>query len=101
MPSPAAARAHCRVNGAVGHATRTQLTTSERSCSRANSRAGRVLPAPGAADSRNGPLDHSDICESAPRCQPRSAEGFFEGRAEEALRESELTTRANEQRLLM
>ena len=79
MPSAAAARAHCRVNGAVGHATTTQLTASERSCSRANSRAGRVLPAPGAADSRNGPLDHPAICASAQRCQPRSAAGLIEG----------------------
>src|SRR6266550_8935770 len=40
--------------------------------SRACSSAGRVLPAPGAAEIRNGPSDHARIATSARSCHARS-----------------------------
>src|SRR5919107_3826911 len=75
-PSPAAAAAHCRVSGVVGQTTATRWTAPSRSSARASSSAGRVLPAPGAAATRNGPDVHERIATSASRCHARrSADG--------------------------
>src|SRR4051794_12568480 len=72
MPRRAAATAHWRVSGVVGHTTATRLTTPRRSRSRARTRAGRVLPAPGAAETRNEPDSHDAIASSAATCHARS-----------------------------
>jgi hypothetical protein len=47
---------------------------------RANSSAGRVLPAPGAAEIRKGPLSQVAIAASARVCQARSTERLAGGR---------------------
>ena len=74
--------AHWRVSGAVGQATTTAETAPALICARANSSAGRVLPAPGAADSRNEPLSQSAIRVSARVCQRRSEVRLDLGRGE-------------------
>ena len=72
-PSRLPARAHWRVSGPVGHATTTDPAAPEASSPRASSNAGRVLPAPGAAESKNEPRSHRSIAASARTCQERKA----------------------------
>lgn len=66
-----AAAAHWRVRGVVGHATRTDRTSPALRSLRASSRAGRVLPAPGAAEMRNGPRVQPASAPRARVCQGR------------------------------
>ena len=73
-PISLAARAHCRVSGAVGQAITTEEMEPASSSWRANSRAGRVLPAPGAAEMRNEPLLQAAISARARVCQGRRGE---------------------------
>src|SRR4051794_29885704 len=89
MPRRAAAAAHWRVSGVVGHTTATRWTARSRSSARASSSAGRVLPAPGAAETRNGPAVHARIAASACRCQDRRPAG---GRATDGGTEMEEAT---------
>jgi len=70
--SAAAAAAHWRVSGVVGQSTTTRLQTRFASRPAASSSAGRVLPAPGAAEIKNGPPCHSAKRSRAWRCQARS-----------------------------
>src|SRR4051794_2334674 len=84
-PRRAAAAAHWRVSGVVGQTTATRWTARARSRSRASSSAGRVLPAPGAAERRNGPADHARIATSAASCHARSdTDGWRRGLDTEA-----------------
>ena len=70
-PRIAAAAAHWRVSGVVGQSTATRLTIPFGSRSLASSSAGRVLPAPGAAEMRNGPSRQSARRSSARCCHVR------------------------------
>jgi hypothetical protein len=72
-PNRLAARAHWRVSGPVGQATTTDPADPEASRRRANSNAGRVLPAPGAAESKNDPRSHRSMAANASVCQKRRA----------------------------
>src|SRR3954452_1631571 len=71
-PRRPAATDHCRVSGVVGQTTATRSTTFAFRRRLAISIDGRVLPAPGAAEIRNGPESHVLIASSAETCHARN-----------------------------
>jgi len=67
----AAAEDHWRVSGVVGQTTTTREMSPAASMPRAASRAGRVFPAPGAAEMRKGPCSQVAMACMALTCQGR------------------------------
>src|SRR5690348_6717129 len=66
-------------NSRVGQATTTASIAPAASSRRANSSAGRVLPAPGAAEISSEPVAQPPISARARCCQRRSGAEFDEG----------------------